>query len=348
MTYKLVKTYPMFVEMPKIDLHRHLEGSLRLSTLQEIASQFLPTLLPNLHTQVQIQEKETASALNFLAKFRALRKFYLSMDLVNRFVSECIQDAAAEGLVYLELRFSPAALTQSKPELISEVISCVVQSAEQASAQFVLPLGLIVCINRHESVELAEKIVDCAVPFRSQGIVGIDLTGDEMNFSAMPFQRVLQKAKATGLALTIHAGEWGSAGNIEEAITQLSADRIGHGVRIMEDQRVLNLARERKIPFEVCLTSNIQSGIFTNLESHPIQKMLAAGLNVTINSDDPQVSKITLSNEIENLVESFGFNMDQIQKLMLAAINASFLPATDQQIVRSNFLMRYKAWLSKA
>ncbi len=339
-----LKAPNLFLGMPKIDLHRHLEGSLRINTLQEIAGRYFPEIAPALHGDVQIQTNDPTTPENFLSKFRALRKFYQSKELIQRFVSECVEDAAADGMVYLELRFSPAALTQSRPELLSDVISLVIQSATVASLQFDLPLGLIVCLNRHESVEFGERIINCALPFRSERLVGIDLTGDEQHFSALPFQGLLHKAKDSGMAITVHAGEWGGASNIEEAIVKLAADRIGHGVRILDDQNVLLLARERKIPFEVCLTSNVQSGIFAKMENHPINKMAAAGLNVTINSDDPQISKITLSSELEHLAGTFGFNLEQIQKLMLAAIDAAFLFESEKAKVRSIFLMRFDVW----
>lgn len=333
-----------FKRMPKIDLHRHLEGSLRLGTLQEVAGEYFPELLSTLNQTVQVLPSEPATPENFLAKFRTLRNFYLSLDLIKRFVYECVEDAANDGLVYLELRFCPSALSHFRPDLLPEVIASVVNSAQQASRQFDLPLRLLVCLNRHEPLELAEHIVSNMWPFLSEGIAGVDLAGDELNFSALPFQNLLLDAKNRGLALTVHAGEWGGAENVSEAMNILKANRIGHGVRILESEDAVAEAVDQQIPLEVCLTSNIQSGVYSSLKKHPINKMLEAGLNVTINSDDPQISRITLSSELQLLKQQFGLSLDHIFQAQLASIAASFLPAQHQEKIRTCFVQRFNIW----
>lgn len=335
----------MFSTMPKIDLHRHLEGSLRLTTLNEIASNHFPELLPSLKKDTQIQKPDPANPQVFLSKFRTLRKFFLSLDLINRFVFECVEDCARDGLAYLELRFSPSALTQSRPELISEVIQTVATSAQEASRLYNLPLRLIVSINRHEPLDLAAQILDHTLPFAGDCIAGIDIAGDEAQYSALPFQGLLQKAKQIGLALTVHAGEWGSAQNVVEAIQILKADRIGHGVRLFDSKIATNMATISQIPFEVCITSNIDSGIFENIEDHPVMQMIQSGIFVTINSDDPQVSGITLSGELALLSQQFGLDMNHLLQLQLAAIDASFLPAVEKEKITTTFLHKYHTWL---
>jgi adenosine deaminase len=165
----------------------------------------------------------------------------------------------------------------------------------------------------------------------SRGIVGLGLAGNEAHYSALLFAGVFKEAQQAGLHITIHAGEWGGASNVYEAITQLNTERIGHGIRVLEDPKVTSLARERNIPFEVCITSNFQSGAISSLSVHPLPRMLSLGLEVTINTDDPSISQITLSDEYRLACEDLGLTAVQLKERVLAAARASFLPAEERQ-----------------
>jgi adenosine deaminase len=143
---------------------------------------------------------------------------------------------------------------------------------------------------------------------KHQSLVGLDLAGNEAEFGAEPFQGVFREASQEGLHVCIHAGEWGPAANVREAIERLGAERISHGIRVLEDRSITELARERETPFEVCVTSNYQSGVVPEPGSHPLPRMLAAGLNVTIGTDDPSVSRITLSGEYQVVCEELGLS----------------------------------------
>lgn len=334
--------------MPKIDLHRHLEGSIRLSTLSEIASQQLPELVPDLVKRVKILADDPRTSGNFLSKFLTLRKFFISKEIIQRMVSECLEDAAADHLIYLELRFSANALSQGNPQKLEQVMSWVVESALLASQQFSLPISLLLLLNRHEALDFAARMVDCAVQFQSYGLLGLDLAGDEAQFSGFPFRQLLNKARNKGFLLTIHAGEWGGAENVAEAINILGANRIGHGVRIMEDDNVVELARKTQIPIEICLTSNIKSGIFDDIHQHPLPEMLRTGLNITINSDDPQILNINLSDELLLLNKVFDFSTEQIFKLMGNAIDSSFLDPEKKAQLHENFSQKYQSWNSQS
>ncbi|MGB5845338.1 MAG: hypothetical protein WBG94_12900, partial [Anaerolineales bacterium] len=140
-----------------------------------------------------------------------------------------------------------------------------------------------------------------------------------------------REARQSGLKITIHAGEWGPAENIAQAIEYFEADRIGHGVRVMEDPRVVALACALGTTFEVCLTSNYQSGVVADLDQHPIQKMIDSGLDVTINTDDPGISQITLSDEYSLLCERIGMSQVTLQERVTAAARAAFLPADERE-----------------
>ncbi len=316
-----------FVKMPKVDLHRHLEGSLRLDTMLELAREGgIP--LPeggDLGRLVQVQADDPRTVANFLEKFKHQRPYYTSPEAIARIAYEAVVDAAADGVRLLELRFTPSSLARSRDFPIPDVMDWVSASVEQAAQQQGIQANLIASVNRHDPIELAEAVVRAAVDRSGRGVVGIDLAGDEVNFTADPFLGLFREAGQSGLRLCIHAGEWAGPENVRQAIEDFQVDRIGHGVRVLEDERVTALARERRVPFEVCITSNLQSGVTPALERHPLAAMLAAGLNVTLNSDDPGIQRIRLSDEFRVAREVLRVPRSTLEGMVLAAAEASFL-----------------------
>lgn len=282
---------------------------------------------------VQIGEGEPYTFVNFLSKFQTLRLFFRSPEVIQRVTYEAIADAAADNVRYLELRFTPVALGRAENYPLGEVIDWVIQAAQAASTELGIKTRLIVSVNRHESTDLAAEVVRLACERMADGIVGLDLAGNEADFSALLFTGVIQAAQQSGLNITLHAGEWGPACNVSEAITQLGAQRIGHGVRVLEDPQATALALERHTPFEVCITSNYQSGVIPAEYAHPLARMHSLGLNVTINTDDPSISQIQLSNEYFRAVEELGLSLAQLKGCVLAAAQAAFLPDQEKTIL---------------
>ena len=318
--------------LPKVELHRHLEGSLRLHTLLQVARSHGLDLFgtERLRPLVQIHEDEPYTSQNFLSKFETLRQFYRSQEVIARITYEAVADAAADNVRYLELRFTPAALSKVENFSLAEVVNWVVTGARQAEDEFGTKTRLIVSVNRHESPELAAQVIQLAIERADSRIVGVDLAGNEAQFPASPFTSLFQAAREAGLHVTIHAGEWGGAGNVAAAITHFGAERIGHGVRVMEDPAAVSLARVSGTTFEVCLTSNYQSGVVPMRNGHPFKKMLEAGLNVTLNTDDPSISQITLSDEYCFACEYLELPLKTLKERVLAAARAAFLPTEEQ------------------
>jgi adenosine deaminase len=320
--------------LPKVELHRHLEGTLRLDTMIAIAQQHgitVPEDVLSLSNLVQVQDQENFSFQNFLSKFNTLRLFYRSPEAIHRITREAVEDAAKDNVRYMELRFTPVALSRAERFPLHDVLDWVIASSQAAAKEFGLVVNLIPSVNRHESPELAEQVAWLAAEHKDHGVVALDLAGNEAEFKSEPFYAIFREAKQAGLQITIHAGEWGPATNISEAIEELGADRIGHGVRVLENSHVTALARERGTAFEVCITSNYQSGVIPGLESHPLSKMLDEGLNVTINTDDPSVSRITLSHEYHVVCDDLGFSMAKLKQRILAAGQAAFLPEAERE-----------------
>jgi len=326
----------IFRPLPKVELHRHLEGTLRIETMLEIARAHSITVPASLSGLVQVQDGDPLTFQNFLAKFNTLRLFYRSPDVIHRITREAVEDAAKDNVRYLELRFTPVALSRAERFPLHDVMNWVVTSAREAAKKYKMKVGLIASVNRHESTELAEQVAWLAAEHVKDGVVGMDLAGNEAEFPSQPFAGIFKEARQSGLHVTIHAGEWGGPKNVREAIENLGAERIGHGVRVMEDGYTAALAKERGTAFEVCITSNYQSGVIPPKEKHPLPRMLDAGLNVTLNTDDPSVSRITLSHEYRLAVGELGVPMETVKKSILAAAEASFLPEKERaELVKS-------------
>jgi len=321
--------------LPKVDLHRHLEGSLRLDTMVDIARQHgieIPEDVLRLSTLVQVQEEDKFTFQNFLSKFNTLRMFYRSPEVIHRVTREAIEDAAKDNVKYMELRFTPVALSRAERFPLHDVMDWVITSTKETAQKNNIIVKLIASVNRHESTDLAEQVAWLAAEHIDDGmIVALDLAGSEAEYPAAPFAGIFKEAKQAGLHMTIHAGEWGPAEYVREAIEELGTERIGHGVRVLEDKNITALACERQTAFEVCITSNYQSGVVASLEAHPLMQLMDAGLNVTINTDDPSISRITLSHEYYTACEELHMQQNALKKRIVAAAQAAFLPENEKE-----------------
>jgi adenosine deaminase len=315
--------------IPKIDLHRHLEGAVRLGTIVEIAGQFdldLPRDEENLRRQVQVLPNDSRNHEFFLKRFRVIRKIFQSAEVIRRIVREAIEDAAADNVKYLELRFTPAALTQTVGFPLDEATDWVIEAASEAQRDFSIKVGLIASVNRHEDPRIAASVFEIVQDRSGEGVLGIDLAGDELQASMMPFKPVFEGAKSQGLGITIHAGEWAGAQNVREAILEMGADRIGHGVRVMDNPEIIELARDRGVCFEVSLSSNLLTGAVNSIDEHPLLAMIQAGLRLTLTTDDPSIFGTTLSKEYALAIEHFQLSEESLKAMVMTAVQSSFLP----------------------
>ena len=319
--------------MPKIDLHRHLEGSLRLTTLAEIARQHgvdLPSMsLEELRPYVQVVD-DAPDFLGFLAKFKLLRRFYSSRETVERMAYEAVADAAADNVRYLELRFSPVALALNQGFNFEDVVGWVITAVDQAQQDYNIQVRLIVTVNRHEP-QYAQELTEIAVARKNQGIVAMDLAGDEANYPELDkFVNIFRWARMEGLRITVHAAEAGPAINAKKAVEELGALRIGHGVRIREDIAVMDFIKRQRITLEVCPTSNLQTGIISKLGQHPLFPFYKIGIPVTVNTDDPSISNTTLTDEFLVATGGAGVTFRALCHMTLNAAKASFLPEPEK------------------
>ncbi len=331
-------------QLPKIELHRHWEASMRLETLVDIAQDAgieMPEYnVDNLRPFVQIMPDEPNDMLHFLGKFATLRQFYRSLDIIERITTEIIYDAAADNVQYMELRFTPKALVNLTRVPIQRVVELICETTQRVAKEAGINVQLIASMNRHEEVEIGEQVLRAAVDYKHKGIVGIDLAGNE-EYSALPFYDIFREAKEEGLGITIHAGEWNGASSVWDAVGSLGADRVGHGVRVLEDPGITNILIERSITLEVCPTSNVYSGVIPSLAEHPLPKLMKAGVKTTINTDDPLICDINLSDELTRTMQHMDLSLDDIQQSILQAAKSSFLPTHQREQLIQQFEQQF-------
>ncbi len=305
-----------FRALPKIDLHRHLEGSVRFATLVELARDAGLDLPARELRRRSTMRGEKPGFRRFLSKFQIYRGLYPSRDWIERVAFEAAEDARRDGVVYLELRFSPAHFARRLRAPGEDVADWVVRASRRAGIEirFIATFGRD--FSMRENAPTARALL--GTPYFS----GLDLAGDERS-AAGPFLRLFRRA---GLPATIHAGEAGGAANIREAIERFGAARIGHGVRVLEDPRVAALARAANVVFETCPTSEIQTGAAPSWARHPVRAMVEASLRVTLNTDDPSITGADLSAECA-AARRLGLSAGQVRAAMIQAADAAFLPA---------------------
>ena len=329
--------------LPKVDIHRHFEGSLRINTLAEIARMFkmdVPSDPALLAPMVQMIG-EDPDPHRFLAKFGILRKFYQSPTIIKRIAYEVVADAAMDNVKYLELRFSPQALAAQRGFALEDVTDWVIESVREAAEDFNITVNLIVTLVRHDPLCQAQRVAEIAMSRKGRGIVGLDLAGDEINYPADLFTDIFREARQEGLKITIHAGEWMGAETVKQAIVDINADRIGHGVRAMEDEAVLDLLRERQIPLEMSLASNEQTASVPSIAEHPLKKFLMHGIKVTINTDDPSICAVTMTDELALAADRLKMNFMLLYSLTWNGLDAAFISED-----KRNELKKYiqKSW----
>lgn len=332
-------TYELLKKIPKIDLHLHLDGALRVNTIYELAKEQgykLPTEdINELPKYVQVPPN-CRSLSDFLKTFETCYPLLMNPYAMERIAYEVSEDCAKNNVKYCEIRFAP--VLQAKGDYsMEEILNGVLKGLAKAHYKYDIINPLILCCYRSEPAETSIETVKLALKYRDSGIVGIDLAGDEEHFPAEIHKEAFDLAYKNNMFITIHAGEAGPAFNIKEALQLLHANRIGHGIKIIQDKELYNSVIEKQIPFEICLTSNVQTTVVKDYESHPFFKCFKDGLKVTINTDDPGVSNITLADEYFLLVKYYNFGWKDIIKILENGIDSSFTTLERKEKLKEEF-----------
>lgn len=315
-------------KLPKIDLHRHLEGSIRISSVLDISRQnHLP--LPaweevTLRPLIWITQP-TNDIVKLFPKFDLLRQVLVDPDTCRRIAMECMEDAAAEDLDYLELRFSPLFMSELHQLDPFSVTAAVCEGWQEASRVFGMRSGLIVVLSRTYGPEACEVEMQCGLRFKNHGIVGVDLAGDEARQPASLFRSLFDTARDAGLKITAHAGEFAGSNSVRETILSLCPNRLGHAVHAVEDPALMDMILERQIGVECCPTSNVLTSAVRSMEDHPLPIFLRHGILATINTDDPALmGDLTLEDEYSHARIEMGCSEEEVTQARLNAERVAF------------------------
>jgi len=319
--------------LPLIDLHRHLDGSIRLETIIDLARKHNLTLpawdLENLRPYVQVTQPKPG-VMAFIAKFEWMIRVLVDYKACRRVAYEVVEDVQKEGIDYVELRFSPcfmAEANQLEPVGVAEaVVDGVVAGARDTGVK----ANLIGILSRTYGPETAWKELEALMKVTDR-LVALDLAGDEANYPGELFVKHIQRGLDAGLHITIHAGESAGPESVWQAINQLKASRIGHAIHAEEDGSLLEYIRTHNIGIEANLTSNVQTSSVPDYQSHPLRRFLEQGLLATINTDDPGISGIDLPYEYEVAAVAAGLTPAQIHQAQRNALVVAFIPEGEKK-----------------
>jgi adenosine deaminase len=311
-----------FKSLPKIELHCHLDASVRVSTVAELGRK-VGLALPVPLEPALIAPECCIDLADYLVRIDLALEVMQHRDHLVRIAREIVEDFAADGTIYGETRFAPQ-LHLRKGLDMQEVLDAVHEGLKQGEQQTGMKTGLIVCCLRHESGERSLEIAKLAVNNRDK-VCALDLAGDEARYIGAPHAEAFALAKREGLRRTVHAGEAAGPESIREALDLLGAERIGHGVRITESIELQDRAKAARLPLEMCPLSNIQTRAANSLHEHPIDRLLRKGLHVTVNTDCRTVSFTTLTKEFERLENTFRWGAAEFHRCQRNSAEAAFV-----------------------
>ncbi len=312
-----------------IDLHRHLDGSVRLETILDLADKHgVPLPADNvdqLRPHVQVSDSE-AGLMAFIARFKYLTAVMVDAEACRRIARENVEDAAAEGIEYVELRFSPVFMAEANGLRPEEVVDAVIDGVGQGVRDSGIAAHLIGILSRSYGVESCLEELQVLLRQRDR-LVAIDLAGDEQRFPASLFKVHFRRVRDAGLEVTIHAGEADGPQSVWSAIHDLGASRIGHGFRSIEDPKLVDHLARAQIGLEICLTSNLHIEAVDQYRNHPAKALLDAGVLLNLNTDDPGISGIDLPHEYLIAAPAAGFSEDDLETIRMNAAKMAFCAA---------------------
>ena len=319
---------PKYNNIPKTEIHCHLEGAIRTQTIVDVAKEYdlqLPAYdVSELDKHVKVYD-QMQSLEAVLAAFAIFQNSITSPEVVERIAWELFEDAARQNIKLFEVRFSPDWAFHGHNLDWDACLDGLLRARERAEQAFDMAIGYIVITSRSMGPESCVKTVDWAIRHKEH-LPAIDLADSERNFPLREFLRPVRKAKDAGLRVTIHTGEDTPASFVKEAIELASPDRIGHGIHAIEDMQVVELLKERDVTLEVNPWSNYLTNSVATIEEHPLKKLFDLGVKVTINSDDPEVLETNLNNEYRIAHEILGMSLEDIATCNRYACEASFIP----------------------
>lgn len=319
--------------MPKAELHCHLDGSLRLPTMIELARERrveLPADEPEALFKALRLGQNYDSLVDYLEVFRHTLSVMQDRESLERTAFELAEDCARENVRWLEVRYSPILHTEQGLSL-PQVMDAVLDGLHRAERQYPIRCGVIVCGIRNINPATSLRLAELAVAYKNSGVVGFDLAGAEANFPAKDHREAFYLIRKNLINCTVHAGEAYGPESIHQALHNLNAQRIGHSTRLKEDGALLNYMNDRRIPIEACPTSNVQTRVVPEFGDHPIRFYLDYGLRVTINTDNRLISDTTVTEELWRCVQAFKLSETDVAKLITNGFKSAFLPYREKK-----------------
>lgn len=318
----------VFEQLPKIDLHVHLDGSMRLQTILELAAEQGVSLPGSdedgLRAAMHVGET-TGSLVEYLKAFGVTLAVLQTTDALYRAMYELAEDAAAENVRYMEVRYSPMLHTKQGLRL-TQIVETVLKASHDAELAFGIETRIILCGIRNISTKSSLEMAELVVAYKNRGVVGFDLAGAEYDYPAKDHQEAFALVRRNNINVTIHAGEAYGPASIGQAIHVCGAHRIGHGCRLREDGDLLHYVIDHRIPLECCPSSNLQTGAVASIESHPIRLYYNLGARVTVNTDNRLITDTSVSNELWVLHEKLEFGLPDIKQIVMNGFKSAFMP----------------------
>lgn len=337
------------LSLPKAELHLHLEGTVDPAMLAELSRRHPTPLVTknNRYTNVQdsgrVFSNEEAHALyqyedftGFLLAFKAVTERLRTPEDYELVAYRMMQKLHAQNVLHAEVYVSVGVVHWRGGEF-APLFEGLERGRQRGRRDFGVSLYWIFDAVRHFGVDEAHRVVDEAIRFRDRDVVGIGLGGDERRGEPAQFRDVYKRAADHGLHLTVHAGETLGPESIWTALRELRAERIGHGLRATEDPELVHYLADSQIPVEVCISSNVLTGCCVSADQHPLRRLFDAGVLVTLNTDDPDMFRTTLSHEYEIAEEFFGFSQNELRELAMNSFRASFLPDEKKRELMNRF-----------
>ncbi len=327
--------------LPKTDLHVHLDGSLRMATLLELAGEQAATGGHKHFTPTEIEKtllpgKIHGSLEEYLKDFEITLSVMQTRDALMRIAYELAEDCAAENVKYVEVRFSPILHTRDGLSM-PDIIESVIVGLKKAERDFEILTGIIICGIRNMDPELSYDLAELAVAYKHRGVVGFDLAGEEKDFPAKDHLEAFYLIINNNVNSTVHAGEAFGPKSIAQALHYCGANRIGHGTRLREDPDLLNYVTDHRIPLEICLTSNVQTGIVKTIHDHPFEFYYDYGVRVTLNTDNRLMSNTSMTRELHLAVTNFSLSPFNLRDILINGFKSAFLPYNEKvRLVKSS------------
>jgi len=330
-----------FIEkLPKTDLHVHLDGSIRISTILDLAKKQkvkLPTDTEEELKKIVSCDENCKSLDEYLRAFDITLSVMQTEESLIRTAFELAEDAAKENIRYLEVRYSPILHTQKGLKL-TIISDAVIKGLRKAEKKYNIRTGVIICGIRNMDPDKSLRLAKLAVAYKNKGVIGFDLAGAEYNYPAKDHMEAFYLALNNNINITIHAGEAYGPKSIHEALHYCGTHRIGHGTRLIEDGDLLNYVNDHRIPLEICLKSNMHTKSVPSLKQHPLNFYLDYGLRVTLNTDNRLISDTTLTDEYMLAINELGLDYTDIKNIIINGFKSAFIPYRERVVLLNKAL----------